>query len=139
MKSDDVGGLAARLTSTPRPVPGRTLSAAAGLAVVVLAAPVFVAAGWPLRGWLIAAVLWVVAQLFAALMARLPLGTANAAVTGARGVGTSFRAVLVALPLLVVTISNERVGVAALLLYVMAYTVELAVSLIEFFGGEAKA
>jgi hypothetical protein len=139
MKTAGVGGIAGRLASTPRSVPGRTLAAVAGLAVIVLAAPVFLAAGWPLRGWLIAAVLWVVAQLFGALLARLPLGTGNVAAAGARGVGTSFRAVLVALPLLVVTITDERVGVAALLLYAVAYTVELAVSLIEYFGGEPKA
>ena len=36
---------------TPRPVPGRLVPALAGSAVVALALPVFVAAGWPLRGW----------------------------------------------------------------------------------------
>ena len=40
----------ARMFETPRPVPGALVPALAGTAVVVLALPVFAAAGWPLRG-----------------------------------------------------------------------------------------
>ena len=36
--------------STPRPVPGRLVPALAGSAVIALALPVFVVAGWPLYG-----------------------------------------------------------------------------------------
>jgi hypothetical protein len=38
--------VSARVFETPRPVPGRLVPALAGSAVVVLALPVFVAAGW---------------------------------------------------------------------------------------------
>ena len=48
---------------TPRPVPGRLVPALAGSAVVALALPVFLAAGWPLRGWLLAATLWIAGEL----------------------------------------------------------------------------
>ena len=58
--------------ATPRPVPGRLAPALAGSAVVVLALPVFVVAGWPLDGWLLAATLWVAGQAFAWLLTRLP-------------------------------------------------------------------
>jgi len=124
---------------TPRPVPGRLVPALAGSAVVVLALPVFLAAGWPLDGWLLAATLWVAGQLFAVLLTRLPLGTGNLAAAGMRGIGTSFRAILIGVPLVAVTISDERVGLAAAILYALAFSVEFAVSLVEYFGQEARA
>ncbi|MCZ7588040.1 MAG: hypothetical protein M5U27_04100 [Gaiella sp.] len=131
--------MSARVFETPRPMPGRLVPALAGTGVVVLALPVFVAAGWPLRGWLLAATLWVAAELFALLLTRLPLGTGNLAAAGMRGIGTSFRAMAIGIPLVAVTVADERVGLAAAVVYALAFTVELAVSLVEYFGQEARA
>ena len=131
--------MSARVFETPRPVPRRLVPALAGTAVVVLALPVFVAAGWPLRGWVLAATLWLAGQLFALLLTRLPLGTGNLAAAGMRGIGTSSRALLIGIPLVAVTIADEGVGMAAAAVYVLAFTVELAVSLVEYFGQEASA
>ena len=131
--------MSARIFETPRPVPGRLVPALAGTIVVVLALPVFVAAGWPLEGWLLAATLWLAGQAFAWLLTRLPLGTGNLAAAGMRGIGTSFRAFAIGIPLVVATVSDERVGIAAALVYALAYTVELAVSLLAYFGAEARA
>ena len=129
----------ARVFETPRPIPGRLVPALAGSAVVALALPVFVAAGWPLRAWLLAATLWVAGQLFALLLTRLPLGTGNLAAAGMRGIGTSFRAIGVGIPLVAVTVADERVGIAAAAVYALAYTVELAVSVVTYFDTEARA
>ena len=131
--------MSARVFETPRPVPGRLVPALAGTIVVGLALPVFVAAGWPLDGWLLAATLWVAAEAFAWLLTRLPLGTGNLAAAGMRGIGTSFRAIAIGIPLVVATVSNEAVGIAAAIVYALAYTVELAVSLLTYFGAEAQA
>ena len=131
--------MSARVFETPRPVPGRLVPALAGAAVVAHALPVFLAAGWPLKGWLVAATLWLAGELFAFLLARLPLGTGNLAAAGMRGIGTSFRALLIGIPLVAVTASDERVGLAAAVVYALAFTVELAVSLVEYFGQEARA
>ena len=131
--------MSARVFETPRPVPGRLVPALAGTIVVGLALPVFVAAGWPLDGWLLAATLWVAAEAFAWLLTRLPLGTGNLAAAGMRGIGTSFRAIAIGIPLVVATVSNEQVGIAAAIVYALAYTVELAVSLLSYFGTEAQA
>jgi len=125
--------------STPRPIPGRLVPALAGTGVIVLALPVFAVAGWPLSGWVFAAVLWAAAQAFAWLLTRLSLDAGNLAAAGMRGIGTSFKAIAVGIPLVAVTVSDERVGVAAALLYAFAFTVELAVSLVTYFGAEAKA
>jgi hypothetical protein len=124
--------------STPRPVPGRLVPALAGTAVILLSLPVFVVAEWPLDGWLLAATLWAAGQVFAWLLTRLPLSEGNLAAAGMRGIGTSFRAMAVGIPLVVVVAADERVGLAAALLYTLAFTVELAVSLVEYFGAEAR-
>lgn len=124
---------------TPRPIPSRHLPALAGTAVVVFALPLFVIADWPLAGWGFAAVLWLGAQALAALLARLPLGMSNLAAVGMRGLGTSFRAFAVGVPLVVLTVANESVGIAALAVYGLAFTLELALSLVTYLGGEARA
>lgn len=124
---------------TPHAIPARLAPALAGTVLIALALPVFVVAGWPMKGWLLAAVLWIGGQLFALLLARLPLGAGNLAAAGMRGIGTSFRAMAVGIPLVAVTVADERVGIAAALVYAFAFTLELAVSLLVYFGAEARA
>ena len=131
--------MSAGVFTTPRPIPGRLLPALAGSTVIALGLPVFAVAGWPLDGWMLAAVLWIAAQAFAWLLTRLSLEAGNLAAAGMRGIGTSFKAVAVGIPLVAVTVSDESVGIAAALLYAFAFTVELAVSLVTYFGAEAKA
>lgn len=131
--------MSAGVFTTPRPIPGRLLPALAGSTVIALALPVFAVAGWPLDGWMLAAVLWIAAQAFAWLLTRLSLEAGNLAAAGMRGIGTSFKAVAVGIPLVAVTVSDESVGIAAALLYAFAFTIELAVSLVTYFGAEAKA
>jgi len=87
----------------------------------------------------LAATLWVAGQAFAWLLTRLPLDAGNLAAAGMRGIGTSFRAMAIGIPLVAVTVTDERIGIAAALLYAFAFTVELAVSLVTYFGSEARA
>jgi hypothetical protein len=129
----------AGIFSTPRAVPSRLAPTVAGGLVIVLALPVFAVAGWPLLGWALATVLWVAAEVFALVLARLPGSADNLAAAGMRGIGTTSRALLVGIPLVIVTVSDETVGVAAAILYALAFTVELGVGLMTYFGGEAKA
>jgi peptidoglycan/LPS O-acetylase OafA/YrhL len=129
----------ARLFETPRPEPSRLAPAVAGGTVIALALPVFAVAGWPLSGWLLAAVLWIAAQLFALVLARVTHGTDNLAAAGMRGIGTTSRGLLVGIPLIAVTVADEQVGIAAAAVYALAFTVELGVGLASYFAGEAKA
>lgn len=131
--------MSAGIFSTPRPMPSRLAPAIAGGTIVALALPLFLVAGWPLQAWALAAVLWVASEIFAAVLTRLPSGPDNLAAAGMRGIGTSSRALLVGVVLVIVTVSNETVGLAAALLYAIAFTAELGVSLASYFGGEAKA
>jgi hypothetical protein len=122
--------------ATPRPMPAARLPRIAGAAVIALALPVFLAAELPLRGWVLAAVLWVGAEAIALLLSRFSLGTDNLAAAGVRGVGMMFRSVAVMVIVIVVAASNVEVGVAAGVLYAIAYTLELALSLTTYFSSE---
>jgi hypothetical protein len=121
--------------STPRPLPPRSLPVVAGGAVVALALPVFALAGWPLRGWVLGAVLWLAAQALALLLTRLRLGADNLAASGVVGIGMSFRAIAVMVVVIAVAAADAELGLAAGLLYALAYTLELAVSLVTYFSG----
>jgi hypothetical protein len=122
--------------ATPRPIPSTRLPVAAGAAVVALALPVFLAAGLPLRGWLLGAVLWIAAEAVGLLLSRLSLGTDNLAAAGVRGVGMMFRSVAVMVVVLVVAANDTALGVSAGVVYALAYTLELMLSLTSYFTSE---
>jgi hypothetical protein len=128
----------AGIFSTPRPLPSRIGPAVAGGTIVVLALPIFAIAGWPLQGWALAAVLWVASEIFALVLARLPASADNLAAAGMRGIGTTSRGLLVGVVLVIVTVSNETVGLSAAILYAIAFTAELGVGLATYFGGEKR-
>ena len=103
--------------------------------MVALALPVFLLADWPLRGWALGAVLWIAAQLLALLLTRLPLGADNLAASGVVGIGMSFRAIAVMVVVIAVAAADAELGLAAGLLYALAYTLELSVAIVNYFGG----
>jgi hypothetical protein len=122
---------------TPRAVPGRLVPAIAGAGLIALALPVFVVADLPLAGWTLAAVLWLAGEALAALLGRLGLGADRLASSGVVGVGMTLRSIAVGVVLIAVAVADTRVGVSAAILYALAYTLELAVSLLTYFGQEA--
>ena len=121
---------------TPRPVPGRLVPALAGAGLIALALPVFVVADLPLAGWTLAAVLWLAGEALAALLGRLGLGADRLASSGVVGVGMTLRSIAVGVVLIAVAVADTRVGVSAAILYALAYTLELVVSLAAYFGQE---
>jgi hypothetical protein len=124
--------------STPRPLPSRIGPTVAGGTIIALALPIFAVAGWPLQGWALAAILWVASEIFALVLARLPNSPDNLAAAGMRGIGTTSRGLLVGVVLVIVTVSNETVGLTAAILYAIAFTAELGVGLATYFGGETR-
>jgi hypothetical protein len=122
--------------STPRPLPSQTLPLLAGAAVVLLALPIFVAAGWDLRGWVIGATLWAGSRALAALLTHLRKGMGNLAGSGVVGFGMTFRALAVMVVIVVLAATDAQLALAATLLYALAYTLELAVALALYFSGE---
>ena len=124
--------------STPRPLPNRLVPALAAAVVIAAALPVFAAAGWPLSGWMLGAALWAGAQALGLLFARLRLGADSLAASGVVGFGMTFRAVAVGVVLIAVAASDGGLALAAGLLYALAYTLELGLSLAAYFGGEPR-
>ena len=125
--------------ATPRDVPDTRLPAVGGTVVVGLALPVFVVAGWRLEAWAIAAGLWALYQAIGLLLERLPLGAGNLAAAGVVAFGRMLRAVGLVSILIVIAVSNSGLGLPAAIVYALAFTVELGLSLVVYFGGEAKA
>jgi hypothetical protein len=127
-----------RAVATPRPVPSLLVPAAAGTLVVGLALPVFLVAGWPLAGWALGAVLWLGGHALALLLARLPLGLGHLRSAGVAGIGMTFRAVAVGVVLVAVTASDVALGLSAAAVYALAYTLELALAVTAYFGGDPR-
>jgi hypothetical protein len=119
------------------PIPKTHAPAYVGTAVVVVALPIFLVAGWRIGAWVLAAVLWVAGQLLALVLQRLPLGMGSLASSGAVGFGRMFRAVGVMAVLIVLTVSDASLGLPAAAVYAFAYTAELGSSLVMYFGGGA--
>jgi hypothetical protein len=124
------------LLSTPRPVPGRRAPMLAGAGVVALALPVFLVAGFPLGGWALAAVLWAAGEALGIWLSRLPIGADHLGFSGVVALAHSFRGIGVMVVLIAVTLGDRHVGVAALAVYALAYSLSLGVSLVEYFSGE---
>ena len=104
--------------------------------MILLALPVFLVAGWSLAGWALAAVLWVASEGLGFLLAHLRLGMGHLAMSGVAAVGMMFRAIVVMMVLIAIAGSNPELALSAALVYVAAYTLELAVSLASYFGQE---
>jgi hypothetical protein len=125
--------------ATPRPVPEGKAPALGGTAVVLVALPVFLIAGWSLGGWGIAAALWAAYQGIGLLLRRVPLGSDNLAAAGLVAFGRMTRAVALVAVLIVVAVVDSGLGLPAAAVYGLAFTVEFALSLVAYFGGEARA
>ena len=123
------------ILSTPRPMPNRFWPAVAAAIFIGLALPVYLVAGWPVSGWVLAAVLWIAGEALAFALGRLPLGLDNLAASGMVAIGMTVRVIGVMVVLIAITVADKRLGVAAALLYIAAYTVELMTSLVSYFGG----
>jgi hypothetical protein len=122
----------------PRPLPQRTLPLVAAAAVVALALPIFLIAGWRVQGWALGAVLWAGSQGLGWVLQRFGSDTGNLAAAGVVAFGMMFRAVAVMVVVFAVAVSDPWLGVAAALVYALAYTTELALSLVDYFGRPAR-
>ena len=124
----------AGIFATPRPVPGRLLPALGGMLVLVLALLVFLVAGWNLAGWALGAVLWAAVEIVDVTLARLRGRTDNVAASAVLAFGLSFKAIAVLAVLLAAAATQPDLAVAAAVVYVLAYTFQLGLSLFSYFG-----
>ncbi len=123
---------------SPRPMPERRLPVLAGGTVLVLALPVFLVAGWRVQGWALGAVLWVAGQLLGLVFARVGIGAPTLRSSGLVAFGMMARGILLVLVAIAVATTDPHLAVAGALVYAVAYTLELALSLTLYFAGGAK-
>ncbi len=124
----------AGIFATPRPVPGRLLPALGGALVLVLALPVFLLAGWDAAGWGLGAVLWFGLEAIELVLMRLRARTGNVAASAVLAFGLTFKAVVVLAVLIAAAATHPHLAAAAAIVYVLAYTFELGLSLFSYFG-----
>jgi hypothetical protein len=124
------------ILATPRPVPGRLLPIAGGSLVLLIALPLFLIAGWRVSGWALGAVLWAGMQALNLLVARLRKRSGSLAAAGVQGFAVFFKAVALLVVLGAVAATDGHLAVAAVVTYALAYTFELGLSLVSYFGGD---
>jgi hypothetical protein len=120
---------------TPRPLPARRLPVLGGALVVAFSLPVFVLAGWSLRGWALGAILWLASQALGLLFDRIGIHEPTLRGSGIVAFGMMTRGIVVVLVALVLAVNDPELALAGALVYAFAYSVELALSLVLYFGG----
>jgi 4-hydroxybenzoate polyprenyltransferase len=121
---------------SPRPLPARRLPVAGGALVLAFCLPIFVLADWPLRGWALGAVLWLASQVLGILFERIGIHEPTLRGSGVVAFGMMTRGILVMLVAIVVAVSDQQLALAGALVYAFAYSLELAFSLVLYFGGK---
>lgn len=120
---------------SPRPLPARRLPIAGGALVVAFCPPIFVLANWPLRGWGLGAVLWLASQALGIVFDRIGIHEPSLRGSGVVAFGMMTRGILVMLVAIAVAVSDPKLALAGALVYAFAYSLELAFSLVLYFGG----
>ena len=120
---------------SPRPLPTRKLPVAAGGLVLAVALPVFALAGWDLRGWALGALIWLASQALGFLFDRIGIHEPTLRGSGVVAFGMMTRGILLMLAAIAVAVSDPELAVAGALVYAFAYSVELGLSLLLYFGG----
>jgi len=121
---------------TPRPEPNHLLPALASAIVLALALPIFLLEGWPLAGWGLAVALWAAVHVLDRFLARARGRTGSLAASGVQAFALFFKSIALLVVLLATVEANKDVGLAAAVTYALAFTSELGLSLVLYFGVE---
>lgn len=117
-----------------RPVPGRLIPALGGAVVMLIALPLFLLMGWDIRGWALAAVLWVGIHALDLILARLRTRSGNLAASAVHIAALLFKSLGLLIVLFAIVSSHPQLALGAVLVYAAAYTFELALSLLAYYG-----
>jgi hypothetical protein len=111
------------------------MPAVAAVLVVVLALPVFLAAGWPIAGWVLGVGLWAVSQVVGMVLDRVGIGSPTLRGSGPAAFGMMSRGIVLMVVTIVIAAFEPTVALAGALVYAAGYTVELALALTTYFSG----
>jgi hypothetical protein len=117
------------LFSTPRAEPNHVLPAAGGTLVLLLLLPVVALLGWSIVGWGLAAVLWLGLHALDLVLARV-----RHAGSAMQAFGLFFKLITILVILFAALAADRDVALVAALTYGLAYTFELGLSLVSYFG-----
>jgi hypothetical protein len=117
------------LFSTPRAEPNHVLPAAGGTLVLLLLLPVVALLGWSIVGWGLAAVLWLGLHALDLVLARV-----RHAGSAMQAFGLFFKLITILVILFAALAADRDVAIVAVLTYGLAYTFELGLSLVSYFG-----
>jgi hypothetical protein len=109
-----------------------------GGAVVALALPIFLLAGWDVRGWALGALLWAASQIVGLLLNRAGIGEPTLRGSGIVAFGMMGRGIALVLILIAVAVVDPSLALAGALVYAAAYSVELIASMAMYFSGSPK-
>ena len=126
------------LFSTPRPEPNHVMPALGSGLIILFALPVFLLVGWPLAGWGIAAVLWVAVHAIDVVLHRTRGNTGSLAASGVQAFGLFFKSIGLLVVLVAALAASPHLAIAAGVTYALAYTFELGLSLVGYFGAAAR-
>ncbi|HEU0303193.1 MAG TPA: hypothetical protein VFR32_01295 [Gaiellaceae bacterium] len=121
---------------TPRPVPRKLAPALAALLVLGVALAVFLIAGWDVRGWAIGAVLWAGLRSLSLLLEHVRKDASPAASSGLQAFELAFKALAALVVLVALAATEPDLALPAILVFALAYTAELGLSLATYFGSE---
>jgi hypothetical protein len=116
-------------------MPDRRVPVLLGGAVVALALPIFLVAGWRVQGWALGAVLWAASQALGLLFARAGIGEPTIRGSGLVAFGMMGRGILLAVVLVAIAAADPYLALAGALVYAAAYSTELGTSLVLYFAG----
>jgi hypothetical protein len=122
----------------PRPLPDRRIAVVLSGLVVLLALPLFLLTGWDIRGWTVAAVLWVAGQILGVVLSRFRIGGEHALTSGVAAFVMMFRGIVMGVVLVVLAATEPEIALAAAIVYALAYTLELGLSLTLYFSHPGK-
>jgi len=126
------------LFSTPRPEPSHLLPAAGGALVLAIALPIVVISGWSIAGWGLAAALWLGVHALDIVLLRARTRGGPLAASGVQVFALFFKSIGLLVVLFAAVAANRHLALAAALTYALAYTFELGLSLVFYFGAASR-
>jgi hypothetical protein len=126
------------LFSTPRAEPNHVLPAGGGTFVLLLLLPVVALLGWSIAGWALAVLLWAGLHALDYLLDRVRRGQHGGEASPAmQAFGLFFKLIAILVVLFAALAADRDVALVAVLSYGLAYTFELGLSLVFYFGPQS--